>query len=640
MKPIAISDFTLRNVTAQALADGTCLNFAEGGTLSMPFTCEGSWLVVDLTAAQDASAKFAFNFTAGDGRRVGFVMGTLPRLRTRIALPFSSLDGSILFLPRTPGKLKTVTQGHALPVADVAEFSIWAQRGQSLIIHDMYLSDEEPDYPLPDMKMVDALGQKRITDWPGKTHSEAELCEFLRAELAAGDTGEFSDRSPYGGTKSITFEPTGFFALRHDGRRWWLADPDGCAFFSMGLDCVNAGDDCNLTGIESLCEELPDRDSLIGRVGWKREHYFGFHEANLARAFGENWYESWRKLTAARLNNWGFNTIACWSDLRNARAAKVPYTYIFRGFPRTEKRLWRDFPDVFAPEYAETAKEWAAQIAPLKDDPYLLGYFLGNEPTWAFVNELNLAKVLLEERRELVSFAHLTAFLQRKYGEIAALNAAWRTDFASFDAIAAPAAYTDAATADLWAFTAEMIREFVRVPSEAIRAIDPNHLNLGIRYAWLSSDVLASGSEFVDVFSFNCYQMDPTKSIDDFVARVKKPVIIGEFHFGALDRGMDATGLRGVTSQAERGAAYRRYMQSAAAHPMCLGAHYFILNDQSYLGRFDGENYQIGIVDVCNRPYAEFVEGIKATHHELYDIAAGRMEPNARKAEEIPAVAY
>ena len=105
MKPIAISDFTLRNVTAQALADGTCLHFAEGGTLSMPFTCEGSWLVVDLTAAQDASAKFAFNFTAKDGRRVGFVMGTQPRLRTRIALPFSALDGSILFLPRTPGKL-------------------------------------------------------------------------------------------------------------------------------------------------------------------------------------------------------------------------------------------------------------------------------------------------------------------------------------------------------------------------------------------------------------------------------------------------------------------------------------------------------------------------------------------------------
>ena len=81
-----------------------------------------------------------------------------------------------------------------------------------------------------------------------------------------------------------------------------------------------------------------------------------------------------------------------------------------------------------------------------------------------------------------------------------------------------------------------------------------------------------------------------------------KPVLIGEFHFGALDRGLPSTGLEGVASQEERGVAYRRYVEAAAADPNVVGTHYFVLNDQEVLGRFDGENFQIGFVDVCHRP--------------------------------------
>ena len=134
--------------------------------------------------------------------------------------------------------------------------------------------------------------------------------------------------------------------------------------------------------------------------------------------------------------------------------------------------------------------------------------------------------------------------------------------------------------------------------------------------------------------------MDPTSDIERFAQLTGKPVIIGEFHFGALDRGMDATGLRGVTSQAERGVAYRRYMHKAAAHPMCLGAHYFTLYDQAYLGRFDGENYQIGVLDVCSQPYTEFLDGIIRTHGELYEVADGTMAPTEEIAKEIPAIAF
>ena len=116
--------------------------------------------------------------------------------------------------------------------------------------------------------------------------------------------------------------------------------------------------------------------------------------------------------------------------------------------------------------------------------------------------------------------------------------------------------------------------------------------------------------------------------------------MIGEFHFGALDRGMDATGLRGVASQTDRGKAYRRYMHRAASHPMCLGAHYFILYDQAYLGRFDGENYQIGALDVCSHPYSEFIDGIVRAHSEIYEVADGTLPVTDELAEEIEAIAF
>jgi hypothetical protein len=115
-------------------------------------------------------------------------------------------------------------------------------------------------------------------------------------------------------------------------------------------------------------------------------------------------------------------------------------------------------------------------------------------------------------------------------------------------------------------------------------------------------------------------------------------VIIGEFHFGALDRGLPATGLRGVASQADRGVAYRRYLESGAANPNLVGVHYFILNDQAVLGRFDGENYQIGFQDVCHTPYPELVEQAQAAHEAMYDVMTGARPPFAQKAREVPKI--
>jgi hypothetical protein len=117
------------------------------------------------------------------------------------------------------------------------------------------------------------------------------------------------------------------------------------------------------------------------------------------------------------------------------------------------------------------------------------------------------------------------------------------------------------------------------------------------------------------------------------------PTLIGEWHFGALDVGLPASGLVHVKSQADRGRAYRVYLEDAAANPNCVGAHWFTLYDESALGRFDGENWNIGFLDVCNRTYDELGSAALQSHERLYRVAAGQVKPYDSAPEYLPMLA-
>jgi hypothetical protein len=70
-------------------------------------------------------------------------------------------------------------------------------------------------------------------------------------------------------------------------------------------------------------------------------------------------------------------------------------------------------------------------------------------------------------------------------------------------------------------------------------------------------------------------------------------------------------------------------VEQAMALPYFLGAHWFQWQDQPVLGRMDGENYNIGLVDVTNRPYLELVQALKDTHEVSVCCLAcsGRADP-------------
>jgi hypothetical protein len=81
-------------------------------------------------------------------------------------------------------------------------------------------------------------------------------------------------------------------------------------------------------------------------------------------------------------------------------------------------------------------------------------------------------------------------------------------------------------------------------------------------------------SKRFDVFSINGYKdRFPGDMINDLYERVELPVMVGEWHFGALDVGLPGGCLRRVASQHDRGEAYRVYAEGALAHPACVGVH-------------------------------------------------------------------
>jgi hypothetical protein len=166
----------------------------------------------------------------------------------------------------------------------------------------------------------------------------------------------------------------------------------------------------------------------------------------------------------------------------------------------------------------------------------------------------------------------------------------------------------------------------------AVKKHDPNHLNLGLRFGGSAPEEIIKASRGFDVFSFNNYgysvNQDNIKRIYDLTGL---PMIIGEFHFGVPGRGL-APGLAQTADQEERGVAYRYYVENAAANPAIIGTHWFQWVDQPPTGRNDGENYNIGFVDVTDRPYTELVNAARETFRRLPDVHSGKETAVTRQA--------
>ncbi len=641
---------------------------ALGGGLNLPqlIHCKERYGVFTLECREDHSMNMYLNVRLQNAQQQAphfdLCFGVMPGVKTLICLDLRLMDASVLFPETTPGQRKITCHGGRVDFENVA--SITLENAPSFqpveaIISDILLTDQRPEeFPLPRMKLIDEMGQYKLKDWAGKSHSIGDMRLKLQEALQLPDAFGMADWDAFGGLKTLPVcEATGFFKKAKVEGKWFLADPLGNAFFSIGPDCVVARSDCRIDGLEALCDWLPaENDSIYGPMfahmpwphsGDRRRDctLFSFEQANLYKAFGEDWYQQWQRLMCGQLKQNGLNTLGNWSDENIKGKMSIPYVTTLKQFPGTKQCIFRDFPDVLSGEYLENAHQCAQLLKDQAHDPLMIGYFLRNEPAWAFVNNLVIADEVLYNQEPSACKRELIRTLQAQYGEISKLNSAWGTAFAAFEDLNRPiknaSMLSEKANKDLRAFSRVMLEAYVGIPSEACRKVDPNHMNLGMRWAWISDPDLVTGWEHFDVFSINCYAVDPTPAIDRVAELgVDLPVMIGEFHFGALDGGQTATGLEGVTDQTQRGIAYRHYVEQVAAHPAGVGCHWFQCYDQFELGRFDGENYNIGLFDVCSLPSPIMMNAVRRTSESVYAVKAGITAPTEKKPQSIPMVSY
>ena len=484
---------------------------------------------------------------------------------------------------------------------------------------------------------IDEFGQYRHADWPGKTHAAADLAaarEREAADLQAKPGPAVWDK--YGGWRAgPTLKATDhFYVAKHQGK-WWLVDPDGKLFFSNGIDCVTPYEGATpLAGREHWFQGLPTRDSefqdcyqpahavVHGHYQGQQPLCFDFTWANLRRKYGQDWATAFATVTHRRLRSWGVNTIANWSDPAIYLQHQTPYCVsIWFGGKLLEgsSGYWGKFRDVFDPSFAaEIRKYMSQQQDKTAKDPWCIGYFVDNEIAWGD-DDTSLAVAALTSPAGQEAKKVFIADLQAKHGTIEKLNAAWGTAHASWEALTASTTPPDKAKADaeLKAFQAKTCDTYFRTIRDAVKAVAPAKLYLGCRFAWANATAVAAATKYCDVVSYNLYR----RSVADFKLPVAAdvPLIIGEFHFGALDRGPLHTGLVPVADQAERAAAYQDYLRGALRHPQFVGCHWFKYMDEPTTGRFyDEENYQIGFVDTADTPYPETVEAARAIGESMY----------------------
>lgn len=549
-------------------------------------------------------------------------------------------------LPAWPGSRSLGSSGWwTLNLGRIVAFQIFMSSPSS---QKTLLVDNVRFRPAPALDgIVDEFGQYAHADWPGKLYSHDDFAarrETERQQLEAEAAG-LPDRDHFGGwAEGPRLPSTGFFHTAKVEGKWWLVTPDGTLFFSAGQDGIRPVEYTFTTGRESMFSWLPDEQDPLRKYV---QHVGGAVTGPIREGLAINWYglnierkyggpdpfEAWAHVALQRLQAWGFNTIANWSDARLFRR-DVPYV-IPGGIGGAHNRLTTNVPstgatihDPFDPRFAVNVRNsLRAQALAAAGDPYCIGYFVDNELSWGNRdndrNRYALATAALSQAYEQSPAKRaFVALLQAKYGSLAELNTEWGTEFAAWETIQAPpasAGLNDALKADYSAFVKEHARQYFRTVRDELKALDPNHLFLGSRFAWYTPEAAEACAEFCDVISFNVYQRGINPAAWTFLEALDRPAIIGEFHFGALDRGMFHTGLQAAASQDERARLYRDYVNSVADHPSFIGCHWFISADQPLTGRTrDGENYNIGFVTITDTPYPEMVDAARAVHGEIY----------------------
>ncbi len=389
----------------------------------------------------------------------------------------------------------------------------------------------------------------------------------------------------------------GWSVGRADGV-WWLRAPDGAHVYSRGVNTVDGG------------------------VGERRKtERPGFYwQDHFATA------DDWRRAARDDLVRWGFDTRGAWSD--PSPGLGLPYI-VELDLGRTAQLHWFD---PFAPDAAANTLTAARRLtAPYHDDPLLIGYFTDNEVGWW--NSPLFGWYLKDPWSNHTKRVLWNLLREHYHGSWDALRADWvpQGDASSFDDLKRPGAALKLRpggygirVVDRWTYV--IARHYYTLVRDALRSAHPGALVVGDRLPlYYNQDAVRALRGQVDVLSTN-YNVDTP---DGWVAPyyfeglrrlVDVPVLVSEFFFAANQNrsGNRNNGhLMTVETQSDRSRGAMAAVCNFARFPNVVGAHWFQHHDEPSGGRGDGEDYNMGLIDVTGRPYEELTDAFAQVNPQL-----------------------
>ncbi len=455
---------------------------------------------------------------------------------------------------------------------------------------------------LMEFPFLDELGQVRAVDWPGKTPDlQAGRKALTEAFALASEQARKKRLSKYGGwIDGPKLDATGRFRTEKVDGQWWLVDPEGHLFFSVGA-CMT-GWRAETSAVSKRSDHdffayLPSEKDYLSWTAMRKlgdRKFVNFAGMNYQRYFGKEWSGIVSKGIHDRMRAWGLNTLGCWSDDKLQKERKTPYCLI--------SSIWwqanghRKFPSPFRQDFQSDLEKNLRKFSWAKNDPYCLGIFMGNELEWPDRIGPTIQSLPSDHPTRKWAIKEL-----KRLGKPT----------------------SPAKLADLETLYLPFVQSFFSKCKQAVERELPGTLYLGCR-THRGPNVLGRGAlGSVDVFSVNVY--DSRVRSWQVPKDADIPIISSEFHFGAVDRGVPSPGLSGSWDQRQRALSFAHYLSSALADPRFVGVHWFQWIDQSAAGRQDRENHQCGFIDVAGRAYPEFTEVVTQSTSRMY---AARKKPS------------
>ncbi len=332
----------------------------------------------------------------------------------------------------------------------------------------------------------------------------------------------------------------------------------------------------------------------------------------------------WADTTLERLSKWGFTTIGGWSDTTTLKRSRkmLPYTLVLHIGSQAGAPWWDMWDPVIIHDIERSAK---AQIEPVTDDPWLIGYYIDNELGWW---NASLFRMALDQPPTSGARQRLMRILREDY------NDNWSGLLEDFDPVGADGFAALDSKGNLFLrpggngirtvkrFAATIADRYYQLTRDIIRKYDRGALILGDRYQSFYFPWVAKASgPYVDAVStnWNADWSDGTftRSYPDTLhALTGKPVMIGEYYMCAMENRTgnpnSSSSFPVVATQKDRAQSVRNSLRALASKPYLIGADWFQYYDEPPKGRSDGENYNMGLVDVRGEPYEEIAAVCRA----------------------------